>query len=399
MRRITNTSSATASLAGKLIKRDCYVARPVPGSAPIAISNTPAVLPLEIGIHSGSLHRDAAANQDPAEILRQGLKQYRGKSTALALSLFGMDAAAYIASFVCLAALPWPFVWKLPLSILQGILITRLAIIGHDAAHGSLASSGVLNAVIGRLALLPGLHAFSLWQVGHNRVHHAFTNLKGIDFVWMPFSPGEYRALSPWRRIVERLYRSPAGFGLYYLFEIWWKYLSPKGLFALGTRRALHAYDLALVFGFLAFELILARGTVLLSVVLPFLIWNWLMGFIIFNHHTHPSARFFKCRSEWRFSEAQLQGTVHVVFPRAIGWLLTHIMEHTAHHFDVNIPFYRLRAAQRFIERRLAGQLIVERWSFRRFLATCRCCQLYDYEHHGWVPFAEAMRQHETFTR
>ena len=164
--------------------------------------------------------------------------------------------------------------------------------------------------------------------------------------------------------------------------EIWWKYLSPKGLCALGTRRALHAYDLALVFGFLALELILARGTVLLSVVLPFLIWNWVMGFIIFNHHTHPSARFFKCGSEWRFFEAQIQGTVHVVFPRAIGWLLTHIMEHTAHHFDANIPCYRLPAAPRFIERRLAANL----------MATCRCCQLYDYEHHRWVPFGEALQ-------
>jgi omega-6 fatty acid desaturase (delta-12 desaturase) len=90
---------------------------------------------------------------------------------------------------------------------------------------------------------------------------------------------------------------------------------------------------------------------------------------------------------------------VHVVFPRAIGWLLTHIMEHTAHHFDVTIPCYRLRAAQRFIERQLAGSLIVERWSCKRFLATCRCCQLYDYEHHRWVPFAEALRQPETLTR
>jgi len=327
------------------------------------------------------------------------LKQYRGKSTALALTLFGMDAAAYIVCFACLVTLPWPLALKLPLSILQGIFITRLAIIGHDAAHGSLAASGILNAVIGRLALLPGLHAFSLWQVGHNRVHHAFTNLKGIDFIWMPLSPDEYRALSPRQRIVERLYRSPAGFGLYYLFEIWWKYLSPKGLRALGTRRALYGNDLALVFGFLAFELILARGAVLLSVVFPFLIWNWLMGFIIFNHHTHPSARFFRCRSAWRFFEAQIQGTVHVVFPRAIGWLLTHIMEHTAHHFDVTIPCYRLRAAQRFIERQLAGSLIVERWSCKRFLATCRCCQLYDYEHHRWVPFAEALRQPETLTR
>jgi omega-6 fatty acid desaturase (delta-12 desaturase) len=338
--------------------------------------------------------------QDPhRDALREGLKHYRRKSTVLALALFATDAAAYLVCFRRLASLDWPFILKLPSSILLGVLITRLAIVGHDAAHGSLTDSGPLNAIIGRLALLPGLHAFSLWKVGHNRIHHAFTNLKGLDFIWAPFSPGEYRALPPRRRMLERLYRSPAGFGIYYLIEIWWKYLSPKGLGALRQRRAIHSLDLLLVFGFLVGEVIAARGAVLVAVFIPFLVWNWLMGFIIFNHHTHPSTRFFKNRTEWRFFEAQIQGTVHVVFPRAAGYLLSHIMEHTAHHFDVNIPCYRLRAAQRFIERQLAGALIVERWSCRRFLETCRRCQLYDYDRHRWATFDEALRQSESRER
>jgi omega-6 fatty acid desaturase (delta-12 desaturase) len=336
---------------------------------------------------------------DHDDALRQGLRRYRTKSTLFALMVFLVDASAYTAGFLCLTTVTWPIVLKLPLSILMGVLITRLAIIGHDAAHGSLTASKGLNAVLGRIALLPGLHAFSLWQVGHNRVHHTFTNLKGLDFIWIPLSPDEYRALPRRRRWLERLYRSTLGFGMYYLVEIWWKYLSPQGLRSLRPRRAVYSFDLLLVFGFLALEVLAARGAILEAVFIPFLVWNWLMGFIIFNHHTHPSARFFKNRSEWRFFEAQVQGTVHVVFPIGIGYLLNQIMEHTAHHFDVNIPFYRLRAAQRFIEQQLNGALIVEKWSGRRFLETCRACQLYDYDRHCWATFADATRSSESLTR
>jgi hypothetical protein len=57
----------------------------------------------------------------------------------------------------------------------------------------------------------------------------------------------------------------------------------------------------------------------------------------------------------------------------------------------VNIPLYHLRASQRFLEERFAGLLVVEKWSPKQFLATLRCCQLYDYQHHRWVTFAEAM--------
>jgi omega-6 fatty acid desaturase (delta-12 desaturase) len=107
----------------------------------------------------------------------------------------------------------------------------------------------------------------------------------------------------------------------------------------------------------------------------------------IYNHHTSVSARFFKKRSEWSVYEAQVKGTVHVVFPRAIGVLLNEIMEHTVHHIDVNIPYYRLAAAQGF---HLGSDLIVE-WSFSAFARTLRRCQVYDYEQHRWLTFAEAL--------
>ena len=335
--------------------------------------------------------------QIEAREVRNQLRQFEDRSTALAILLFLVDAAVYALCFLWLAWLPGNLIVKASLSVILGIHITRFFILGHDAAHGSLTSSRALNGIIGRIALLPTLHPFSLWQLGHNRVHHPFANLKGIDFIWIPFSPEEYLHLPSWRRALERFYRSAPGLGFYYLFEIWWKYLSPKGISALKERRAGYYFDVLLVLAFIVSQVFAAPRAIVWTTIVPFLVWNWLMGFIIYNHHTHPSVRFYQNRSEWRFTEGQVLGSVHVVFPSLADFFLNHIMEHTAHHLDVNIPCYRLHAAQEFVERRFATGLVVERWSIGSFLATLRTCQLYDYDHHRWVGFAEALSSAPTF--
>ncbi len=79
-------------------------------------------------------------------------------------------------------------------SLVAALWIARLFVIGHDACHGSYTPNKTLNKWIGRIAFLPSLTPYSLWEIGHNLAHHGFTNLKGRDYVWTPFSPSEFRA-------------------------------------------------------------------------------------------------------------------------------------------------------------------------------------------------------------
>ena len=71
-------------------------------------------------------------------------------------------------------------------SLVAALWIARLFVIGHDACHGSYTPNKVLNEWIGRIAFLPSLTPYSLWEIGHNLAHHGFTNLKGRDYVWTP---------------------------------------------------------------------------------------------------------------------------------------------------------------------------------------------------------------------
>ncbi len=90
---------------------------------------------------------------------------------------------------------------KLLCGLAAGFVIGRLFIIGHDACHQSLTPHRNLNKWLGRIAFLPSLTAYSLWDIGHNVVHHGYTNLKGVDFVWTPLTATEFEALSPMKKL------------------------------------------------------------------------------------------------------------------------------------------------------------------------------------------------------
>ena len=307
----------------------------------------------------------------------------RSKSTARALAIFLADAALYLAcTWGALSSVN--AVAAGACGTLAGIAIAMLFVVGHDACHGSFTASRALNGVIGRLAFLPSLTPFGPWDLEHNRGHHVYTNLKSRDAIWAPFSKAEYDALPPWRRLLEHCYRTPAGVALYYAVEIWAKLLilPRRGAGRLSDYCICYLYELALIAVACAF----GWRSLLTGVVWPFVCWNWLMGWAIFDHHTHPRVPWFQDEAEWRAARAQSRCTVHLVLPRALDVLLHHIMQHTAHHLDVTIPLYNLREAQRALEA-AGAEVVVYRWTPFGFLRHLRICKLYDFENRCWVGF------------
>jgi omega-6 fatty acid desaturase (delta-12 desaturase) len=344
--------------------------------------------------------REAQDGAKRLAALRDAMDPYRRRSTPLALAFVAADVLLFVAGQALVVAGPG-LGFRLLGALLAWVGIVRLFLIGHDACHGALVDSDRLNAFLGRLAFLPSLTPFSLWHVGHNVVHHGFNNLRGRDFVWEPLSPEEYRALPRWRRAMERLYRgSAAGPGPYYFFEIWWKRLYFPGLARLRTTRAEFILDCTLVtVAGLAWVAglvwaALASGispvvTVGLGFVVPFALWIWTMGLVIYLHHTAPDVRWFDDRRQWLREAAQATATTHLRLPAVFEMLLHRIMDHPAHHLDGTIPFYHLKAAQQRL-RELMPELTAVRFSWRYYRDCLRTCQLYDYSSGGWKPFAAA---------
>jgi omega-6 fatty acid desaturase (delta-12 desaturase) len=348
-------------------------------SATSAPSNTP---------EAGIPHR---------KVIRQWLTPLTAQSTPLAMTLVAVDLALFAACMAVIVCAGARWVQVLA-ALVEGGIIARLFILGHDACHQSLTAHRRLNRWVGRLVFLPSLTTYSLWEVGHNLVHHNHTNLGGLDNVWRPWSPTEFRALPAWRQALERAYRSGWAPWLYYLIEIWWTKLWFPSRRQMPTRRPIFMRDSLLV---TAFALAWIAGLVaaahatgqspawLVSVgfALPFLVWNGLMGFIVYVHHTHEDVTWYTDEMVWHDAKPYVTTTVHLTFRSVFGSLMHHIMEHTAHHVDMRIPLYRLRAAQKVLDERLPGHFVVQRFSWTWYAQTARRCKLFDYEAGCWTDF------------
>mgnify|MGYP000955016864 CR=1 FL=1 len=335
---------------------------------------------------------------EPVQPTRKSLLiSFEGSGITRPLLAFGSDLVIFLLG-VGIVLAPTALGWKILGSALVTAGIVRLFLVGHDACHGAFFDQQILNQIVGRIAFLPSMTAYSLWDVGHNVAHHGFNNLKGRDQVWAPFSKEEFDKLPAYRRALERFYRSGAGWGLYYMCEMWWKKLYFATKKEIGVSRRKYFWDSVLVTvamaAWIAAVALAAQrsgqsfGLLLtLAVLVPFALWNGIMGFVVFVHHTHPDIAWFQKRQEWQRCRAYLTATARVKFPLGIDRLMHNIMEHNAHHLNPRIPMFALRRAQKALHEGFVNQYRDYRMTWRSYMDCVRRCKLYDFANHAWLDF------------
>jgi omega-6 fatty acid desaturase (delta-12 desaturase) len=332
------------------------------------------------------------------KVIRSWTLPISARSTPRALLLVMLDLCLFSMSLLA-TVLVRNLPVKTGLGMLTGFIIGRLFILGHDACHQSFTVHRRLNAWLGRLVFLPSLTPYSLWAVGHNVVHHGYTNLKDVDFVWQPHSLQEYQALPRWRQVLERVYRCGWAPGVYYVLEMWWRRMYFPSRKQMPTRRAVFMWDGVLVSAGAAIwltALIWVAGAsgqalwplLLTAFVLPLLFWNAMIGFVVYVHHTHAGVAWYQDKTAWAAAQPFVSTTVHLTFSYRIGAALHHIMEHTAHHVDMGVPLYRLKQAQKLLETMLPGRIVIQKFSWRWYFDTARRCKLYDYDRLCWTDFS-----------
>ncbi len=258
--------------------------------------------------------------------LRQPLLLFHAQAPAWAAFLSTSAAIAYVAAFVGAGYGP---VWlQIICALALGPLIALLFRMAHDAGHGSHFAHAKLDRLTCFLSLLPSYHPHSVWLLLHNGRHHSFTNLRDNDYIWIPRSKQDYDRLSPFGRLIERIYRTTLGVGLYYLCAIWGGMILVRPSLVRKVKRV-YVRDASISAGFFILQLVLLAldrpdvGVfalrVLLAIVLPFLVFNWLVGFASFLNHTNPLVRWFAKRERWSFYQGQVRCTVHVGVPK---WMI-----------------------------------------------------------------------------
>ena len=336
--------------------------------------------------------------------MRERLSKYRLPSYTWGIGFLLFDTVVYAGAIYGTAtADAW---WKqLGFSVIAGFCTAGLLIVAHDACHHSLTPNRLLNRVIGTLAFLPALHAYSLWRHGHNFLHHLHTNQRGLDYVWEPLSPSEYQSLPAWNKLKYRFYRSFIGHYFYYPCEIWIRRRFIPRKLHVGTITLEHWLDSIAVFIWMAAlstALIVVHANhheiavldysrwvspLLFGIAIPFFLNGMLNSDSTYLHHTHPQIHWFRESPAGGWDQHQTQTSIHVQYPQPIDWFLHWIMDHTAHHLQPTIPLYRLKDAQEQVEREYGENIVKYRFSFAEMFRILKACKLYDDQQGCWTDF------------
>lgn len=251
--------------------------------------------------------------------------------------------------FVLLWAAAW---WSLSISLwltlvfslINAAFLLRLFAIQHDCGHGAFYKSRNLSDWLGRVIGVLTLTPYDVWRRAHSMHHSSAGNLgrRGIGDI-TTLTVAEYRALSPLKGMMYRLYRHPIvmfGLGPGYLFFV--QNRLPMGLMAqsrywisaMGTNAAiLVALGIILYFGGLMPILLIFVPTTLLAATAG--VWLFYVQHQFEDTHWENDA-------DWDLHDAALKGSSHYVLPSVLQWLSANIGIHHVHHLYSRIPFYRL---------------------------------------------------------
>jgi linoleoyl-CoA desaturase len=285
-------------------------------------------------------------------------------------------AAAALYGLLVFAATAW---WQaLPLMIGLGLAVAAIGFnVGHDGGHGTVSRHAGINRLAAFAFDVCGGSSY-VWRFKHNRVHHQFTNLDGVDAdidaaPFIRLAPTQRRW--PWHR-----YQHWYAWALYGLLLVKWHFVDdvrdvltgrvgsttmprPRGaelgLFILGK-----AIVLTLAFGLpMAFHPV---ATVLLGYLVVVGTTGLVLSTVFQLAHCVDLAEFPITAASGRvattWAEHQLATTVDFARDsRILSWLLGGLNFQTEHHLFTSVSHVHYRALSPVFQRACREHGVVAR--------------------------------------
>lgn len=234
------------------------------------------------------------------------------------------------------------------LAVINALAGVRLYVLQHDCGHHSLFSKRWMNDLAGYAASTFTLTPYRVMQFNHNEHHRFLGDLeerRAGEIHTMTLS--EWQAAGFWQRLAYRLYRNPVfliPLGGVFVYAL--RYRWPKNARKVGIGGVL-AHDAALAVWVAALWLMAGPPGVIVYAVTVF-VAACTGVFLVYLQHNFEDT-YWDRRPELRHDLAALQGSSAL----DLGWwfdLATgNIAYHDIHHFNANIPSYRLRKCHRAI--------------------------------------------------
>lgn len=256
-----------------------------------------------------------------------------------------VETFSAIAALIALSALVSTWWLRLPIALLQGLVIVRAFILYHDYMHNAILrrstlAKWIMNA-FGVLVLTPP----RVWRQTHNYHHAHNAKLVGSHIGSYPMATVEmWEAMSLGQRLMYRLIRHPLNifFGYFTVFLY-------QMCFSSFTRNPRRNWDSALA---IALNVALTVGlwwafgfaTFFYVYFLPLFVATGAGAYLFYAQHNFPEMH-VQPRSEWEYTRAALESSSYLETGPVMRWLTGNIGFHHVHHLNPGIPFYRLPEA------------------------------------------------------
>ncbi len=255
------------------------------------------------------------------------------------------------------AILPW---WcALVLVPLAAVPAVSAAMVGHEAAHGSFASSKRHNELVLHLVfpLFGGLGA-QYWKHKHNHLHHGNPNVVGrdpdIDMWPMALSSDEHASSSRFRRWLQRTMQAHLFWPLTLFLAFSMRYDSWRFIARRVRERGLDgalAVDIACLVGHYALWLavpmwLFGVGPALLLYAGLWAAAGLVLALIFAPAHIGLPVLDRERRGGW---EQQLETTRNLVMPPWLSWLFVGLDFQVEHHLFPRIPHQNLARASQVV--------------------------------------------------
>lgn len=332
--------------------------------------------------------RHSTIKPDSRALMRD-LALYREPDGARSVFELAITAVPLVLLWVLIwAALDARYWVGLALAVPAAGFLVRLFMIQHDCGHGSFFRHRLTNDWVGRVIGVVTLTPYDFWRRAHALHHASAGNLdrRGIGDI-DTLTVDEFRARTPWRKLLYRLYRHPIvmfGVGPAYLFIL--RHRFPMGLMRSGWEPWASAMATNAAIAILVAAIIWLVGVgPFLLVQLPITLLAASIGVWLFYVQHQFEDTFWEHDKDWSFHEAALHGSSHYDLPVVVRWFTANIGVHHVHHLSSRIPYYRLPEVLR--DRPELGN--VGRLTLLQSLKAVRLV-LWDEEKRRLVSFAEA---------
>lgn len=271
--------------------------------------------------------------------------------TGRSLAYVIFDVALLVLAYWALSQVS---VWYLqvPLVLFIGVMLMALFVIGHEAGHGAISKSRMVNTVVGLLVHSPLLIPYRGWQRSH-ALHHMKTGHLQQEEVYRAPRAEEDRFLR------KLMFRSglfvPIGWPMFKLgFRNIGTYDPVKGSLYLPTSNLYADHvkmtwyvslaAIAVCLGiYITLGVMFGWGFALLYIIAPYFVYASLATFVTYMQHVSPEVPVYDA-ADWD----GMKGAMATV-DRSYGpfdWLTHHIGDqHVIHHIFPTIPHYRAKEA------------------------------------------------------